>query len=255
MSISTPLPSPTPSLCTSSSSSRSPRTLTTYPLTINLGIFLWAYNPTSDCAFTSIAQLLFCAMEEARYLDKELCGPTVLLYSATPPVVAIAETSINSSSPGSPASTCNPLGGLQPPLPVLQILLPTEKYDDAIKECNEALELNPSYVKALLRRAEAHEKLEHYEESIADLKKSMELDPSNDQARKGIRRMEPLAAEKREKLKAEMIAWGPAKGSRVTIASRRSFSFGGLRRRDFSARCRCQSPPPAAKPSPGTPFR
>ncbi|KAK8967223.1 Inactive TPR repeat-containing thioredoxin TTL3 [Platanthera guangdongensis] len=83
--------------------------------------------------------------------------------------------------------------------------LKLEKYDDAIKECNEALELNPSYVKALLRRAEAHEKLEHYEESIADLKKSMELDPSNDQARKGIRRMEPLAAEKREKLKAEMI--------------------------------------------------
>ena len=41
------------------------------------------------------------------------------------------------------------------------------KYEDTIKECTKALELNPSYIKALLRRAEAHEKLEHFEEAIA----------------------------------------------------------------------------------------
>lgn len=41
------------------------------------------------------------------------------------------------------------------------------KYEDAIKECTKALELNPSYMKALLRRAEAHEKLEHFDEAIA----------------------------------------------------------------------------------------
>lgn len=39
----------------------------------------------------------------------------------------------------------------------------------------------------------------------ADMKKILELDPSNDQARKAIRRLEPLAAEKREKMKEEMI--------------------------------------------------
>lgn len=38
-----------------------------------------------------------------------------------------------------------------------------------------------------------------------DLKKILELDPSNDQARKGIRRLEPLAAEKREKMKEEAL--------------------------------------------------
>ncbi|KAG1326131.1 tetratricopeptide repeat protein 1 [Cocos nucifera] len=80
-----------------------------------------------------------------------------------------------------------------------------EKFNDTIKECTKALELNPSYVKALFRRAEAHEKLEHYEEAIADWKKVMELDPSNDQARRNIRRLEPVAAEKREKMKEEMI--------------------------------------------------
>ncbi|KAK9148147.1 hypothetical protein Scep_006904 [Stephania cephalantha] len=38
-----------------------------------------------------------------------------------------------------------------------------------------------------------------------DMKKVLELDPSHDQARKSIRRFEPLAAEKREKMKEEMI--------------------------------------------------
>lgn len=37
------------------------------------------------------------------------------------------------------------------------------------------------------------------------MKKILEVDPSNDQARKTIRRLEPLAAEKREKMKEEMI--------------------------------------------------
>ncbi|KAL5708185.1 hypothetical protein ACHQM5_019006 [Ranunculus cassubicifolius] len=80
-----------------------------------------------------------------------------------------------------------------------------EKYEDTIKECTKALELNPKYMKALVRRGEAHEKLEHYEEAIADMKKIIELDPSNKQANKTIHRLEPLAAEKREKMKEEMI--------------------------------------------------
>ncbi|OIW01020.1 hypothetical protein TanjilG_14203 [Lupinus angustifolius] len=79
------------------------------------------------------------------------------------------------------------------------------KYEDTIKECTKALELNPVYVKALVRRGEAHEKLEHYDEAIADMKKILEVDPLNDQAKKVIRRLEPLAAEKREKMKEEMI--------------------------------------------------
>ncbi|KFK32694.1 hypothetical protein AALP_AA6G276800 [Arabis alpina] len=80
------------------------------------------------------------------------------------------------------------------------------KYIEAVKECTKAIELNPSYIKAFVRRAEANEKLEHFEEALTDLKKIIELDPSNDQARKGIRRLEPLAAAKQEKMKEEAIA-------------------------------------------------
>ncbi|XP_073304793.1 uncharacterized protein [Primulina huaijiensis] len=78
-------------------------------------------------------------------------------------------------------------------------------HEETIKECTKALELNPTYMKALLRRGEAHEKLEHYEESIADMTKVLELDQSNDQARRTIIRLKPLAEEKREKMKEEMI--------------------------------------------------
>ncbi|KAI8565778.1 hypothetical protein RHMOL_Rhmol03G0288100 [Rhododendron molle] len=79
------------------------------------------------------------------------------------------------------------------------------KYEESIKDSTKALELNPNYVKALLRRGEAHEKLEHFEEAIADLKKVLELDQSDFQVRRTIQRLEPLAAEKREKMKQEMI--------------------------------------------------
>ncbi|EPS64474.1 hypothetical protein M569_10307 [Genlisea aurea] len=83
--------------------------------------------------------------------------------------------------------------------------LKLEKYDETIKECSKALELKPEYVKAISRRAEAQEKLEHYDESIADLNKILELDPDNDVARRNIIRLKPIADEKREKMKEEMI--------------------------------------------------
>ncbi|XP_060171670.1 uncharacterized protein LOC132602891 [Lycium barbarum] len=79
------------------------------------------------------------------------------------------------------------------------------KHDETIKECTKALELNPTYIKALVRRAEAHEKLEHYDEAITDMTKILELEPSHDQARRTVIRLKPLADEKREKMKEEMI--------------------------------------------------
>ncbi|CAN0875037.1 Tetratricopeptide repeat protein 1 [Linum grandiflorum] len=47
------------------------------------------------------------------------------------------------------------------------------KYEETVKECRKALEINPSYVKALRRRGEAHEKLEHFEKAIAGKLKEM----------------------------------------------------------------------------------
>ncbi|XP_022731111.1 dnaJ homolog subfamily C member 7 homolog [Durio zibethinus] len=85
--------------------------------------------------------------------------------------------------------------------------LKLRKYEETIKERKKALVLNSSYVKALVGRGEAHEKLQHFEEAIgiADMKKVLELDPSNGQARKAIHRLDPLAAAKQRNMKEEMI--------------------------------------------------
>ncbi|KAI3754534.1 hypothetical protein L1987_54319 [Smallanthus sonchifolius] len=92
------------------------------------------------------------------------------------------------------------------------------KYEDTVKECTKALELNPSYMKALIRRGEAHEKLENYDEAITDMKKILELDPSSYQSKRTIVRLEPLANEKREKMKEEML--GKLKDMGNTILGR-----------------------------------
>lgn len=41
-------------------------------------------------------------------------------------------------------------------------------HSHALKECNKALEIHPHYMKALLRRARCQQKLDRYEESLAD---------------------------------------------------------------------------------------
>ena len=46
------------------------------------------------------------------------------------------------------------------------LLQTQEAYEEAIRECTAAVEAKPEYVKALMRRSEAHEHLEHQEEAL-----------------------------------------------------------------------------------------
>eukprot|EP00897_Mesotaenium_endlicherianum_P009178 jgi/Mesen1/8289/ME000045S07736 len=80
-----------------------------------------------------------------------------------------------------------------------------ENWEEAVVASTKALELNPSYLKALQRRAQANEKLDKHEDALADLKKVVELDPGNKPAQIAVRRLEPIVAEKREKMKEEML--------------------------------------------------
>ncbi|CAM6113845.1 unnamed protein product [Calypogeia fissa] len=79
-------------------------------------------------------------------------------------------------------------------------------YQEAVEESTKALELNPNYIKALTRRYQAKEKLELYDDAIVDAKKVLDLDPGNTQAKVSLSTLVPLAEEKREKMKAEMLA-------------------------------------------------
>ncbi|RVE41213.1 hypothetical protein evm_014135 [Chilo suppressalis] len=55
------------------------------------------------------------------------------------------------------------------------------------------------------RRALSYEATEKLDESLADYKKILELDPSHQEARKATHRLPPLIEEKNEKLKTEML--------------------------------------------------
>ena len=58
-----------------------------------------------------------------------------------------------------------------------------EKHESAISDCSEAIKLNPTYLKAIMRRAELYEKTDKLDEALDDYKKTLELDPSQHAAR------------------------------------------------------------------------
>ena len=84
-------------------------------------------------------------------------------------------------------------------------LLHMERFEEAIKDCDVSLLLEPKYTKAFVRRSTAHEKLDNTEEALRDAKTALELDPSNATIRKNVARLQKIEDERLEKLKAETL--------------------------------------------------
>ncbi|KAF0873454.1 TTC1 protein, partial [Crocuta crocuta] len=80
-----------------------------------------------------------------------------------------------------------------------------DKKEMAISDCNKAIQLNPSYIRAILRRAELYEKTDKLDEALEDYKSILEKDPSIHQAREACMRLPKQIEERNEKLKAEML--------------------------------------------------
>lgn len=80
-----------------------------------------------------------------------------------------------------------------------------ERKESAIDDCKKAVELNPNYVRAYMRRAKLYEETDKLDESLEDYKKVVELDSGNWEARKATVRLPPLINERNEKLKTEML--------------------------------------------------
>ncbi|KAM9348697.1 tetratricopeptide repeat protein 1 isoform 2-T3 [Symphorus nematophorus] len=76
--------------------------------------------------------------------------------------------------------------------------------DQAISDCTR--ELNPDYVRALLRRAELYEQTEKLDEALEDYKKVLEREPKNASARQACMRLPQQIHERNEKLKEEMMS-------------------------------------------------
>ncbi|XP_040538560.1 tetratricopeptide repeat protein 1 [Gallus gallus] len=80
-----------------------------------------------------------------------------------------------------------------------------DKTEAALNDCSKAVELDPNYIRALLRRAELHEKTEKLDEALEDYKAILEKDPSVHQAREACMRLPRQIEERNEKLKKEML--------------------------------------------------
>ncbi|XP_070712155.1 tetratricopeptide repeat protein 1 [Pempheris klunzingeri] len=78
--------------------------------------------------------------------------------------------------------------------------------DQAISDCTRAIDLNPDYVRALLRRAELYEQTEKLDEALEDYKKVVDLDPTQTSARQACMRLPQQIQERNEKLKEEMLS-------------------------------------------------
>ncbi|XP_053984797.1 tetratricopeptide repeat protein 1 [Hylaeus anthracinus] len=77
--------------------------------------------------------------------------------------------------------------------------------ESAISDCTKAIELNPSYLKALVRRAQLYEETDKLDEALEDFKKVLTYDSSHTEANYAVRRLPPLIHERNEKLKEEMF--------------------------------------------------
>uniref|UniRef100_A0A8B9P658 Tetratricopeptide repeat protein 1 n=1 Tax=Apteryx owenii TaxID=8824 RepID=A0A8B9P658_APTOW len=80
-----------------------------------------------------------------------------------------------------------------------------DKTEAALSDCSKAVELDPNYIRALLRRAELYEKTEKLDEALEDYKTILEKDPSIHQAREACMRLPRQIEERNEKLKKEML--------------------------------------------------
>ncbi|XP_027887950.1 tetratricopeptide repeat protein 1 [Xiphophorus couchianus] len=77
--------------------------------------------------------------------------------------------------------------------------------DQAISDCSRAIDLDPEYLRALLRRAELYEKSEKLDEALEDYRKVLERDPSHSGAQQACMRLPQQIEERNEKLKEEMM--------------------------------------------------
>jgi DnaJ family protein C protein 7 len=85
--------------------------------------------------------------------------------------------------------------------------LQLKKTDEALTDCTDCLELNPSYFKALRTRGRIHLSLEAWEDAIRDFKAAYELAPagSADESALGREVKDAEAKFKKSKMKVSSI--------------------------------------------------
>jgi tetratricopeptide (TPR) repeat protein len=91
-----------------------------------------------------------------------------------------------------------------------EVLSRKEFQDSVITDCTQALSLDPSYLKALQKRAEVYRDYDDsdakLDECLSDFQRILELDPPNsNQVKQVIRNLEAQIQHRNERLKDEML--------------------------------------------------
>jgi tetratricopeptide (TPR) repeat protein len=85
--------------------------------------------------------------------------------------------------------------------------LALNEYENAASDCSNAIDLDPTYLKAYMRRAMAYEQLEEYDRGLDDAQHILKsIDSTNGFAKAYVARITPIAEKKREELKEEMMS-------------------------------------------------
>lgn len=101
--------------------------------------------------------------------------------------------------------------------------LALERNEQCVSDCSIAIELDPRYVRALMRRAKAYEKLDRLEDAVQDLDAAVAVDSTYAPALQEQTRVKRLYHEKTEKMKEEML--GKLKGLGNTILGKFGMSL------------------------------
>lgn len=83
--------------------------------------------------------------------------------------------------------------------------LKQETYQAAVQSSTAALKANPDYLKALMRRSMAYEKLDDLDRALQDAKQVAEKDPGNVWASGVVDRLAPIVQQRQEDMKEEML--------------------------------------------------
>ncbi|KAL1932404.1 hypothetical protein VTP01DRAFT_9460 [Rhizomucor pusillus] len=70
------------------------------------------------------------------------------------------------------------------------VLQKLKKFEEALSDCNKALELDPDFIKVYSRRAACYMELEQYEEAVRDYRRLTEADASNREYRRMLQTAE-----------------------------------------------------------------
>ena len=71
------------------------------------------------------------------------------------------------------------------------------RFKEAVNECTDALDVDPAFLKALLRRAKAYEAMGHYKQALHDYQKANKADSANPDTQEAEKRLKDIVTGKR----------------------------------------------------------